>query len=382
AAELDKIFPGLPVLLRRVDGHSCVVNSKAAEMIPWKTPLPASFNGYLNGRINGRTTNWFHLNLDDETILKAYHKAAQIAVHNGLTAVHTMIGDAFSDPKHFTWIKENLSEFPLEFILYPQITNVQKALEIGSPRVGGCVLADGSFGSHTAGLLEPYLDDPTNYGMLYRTTEEWERIIRQAHENDLQMAVHCIGDAAITQILSIYEKLQKENPKNLQHELIHCELTSDEMLDRIAAAGCSAVMQPMFDRLWAGEDGLYQTRLGKERTARTNRLASIYKKGILLTGGSDWYITDVDPLQGIDAAVRLHNPQERLTPYQAVEIYTTNAAGLSSDQHRFGTIEAGKEADFSCLKEDIFSSDKIADIPVQSVIRKGEFIYRCEEIYE
>ena len=369
--ELDNIFPDTPLILRRVDGHSCVINSKAAKMIDWEKPLPSDFNGYLFKRANGKASNWFHRDLTNDAILQAYQQAANIALQNGHTVIHTMIGDAYSDIKHYKLIKENLHLFPIEFILYPQITNVDVALEIGSPRVGGCVLADGSLGSHTAALLEPYSDKPGTSGVLYRSDKFWQNFIRKAHKNDLQVAVHCIGDAAISQILNCYETVQREDPKDLKHMIIHNELTSDEILDRMAKANVSAAMQPMFDRLWAGKNGLYEKRLGKQRVSQTTRLASIYNRNILLTGGSDWYITDMNALMGIDAATRIHNEKEQLTPYQAIEIYTKNAAILSGDQKRFGTIEKGKLANFVCLKENILESNSIKDITINSVFVKG-----------
>lgn len=370
--ELDKLYPDTPLILRRVDGHACVINSKAAEMIDWKERLPDNFNGYLFGRPNGKASNWFHRDLTDEAIISAYQQAADIALQNGITAVHTMIGDAYSDIKHYDLIKKNLPLFPIEFILYPQITNVDIALEVGSNRIGGCILADGSFGSHSAALSQPYTDQPETKGLLYRSNEFWINFIRKAHKHNLQVAVHCIGDAAISQILNCYETVQQENPKNLKHMIIHNELTTDEMLDRMAKANASAVMQPMFDRLWAGRNGLYETRLGKKRTSITNRLASIYKRGILLTGGSDWYITELNALRGIDAATRIHNKKEQLTPYQAIKIYTKNAALLSGDENRFGTIEKGKLANFVCLDEDILKSHSIKDIKINSVVVEGK----------
>ena len=370
--ELDKIFPDTPLILRRVDGHSCVINSKAAKMIDWEKPLPLDFNGYLFKRANGKASNWFHKDLTDDAILQAYHQAANIALQNGHTTIHTMIGDAYSDIKHYKLIKENLHLFPIEFILYPQITDVDVALEIGFPRIGGCVLADGSFGSHSAALLKPYSDKPETSGILYRSDDFWENFIRKAHKNNLQVAVHCIGDAAISQILSCYETVQRENPKDLKHMIIHNELTSDIMLDRMSKANVCAVMQPMFDRLWAGKNGLYEKRLGAMRVSQTTRLASIYDRNILLTGSSDWYITDLNVLKGIDAATRIHNEKEQLTPYQAIEIYTKNAAILSGDEKRFGTLENGKLANFVCLKENILESRSIKDIPIHSVFMKGE----------
>ncbi|MCF7858940.1 MAG: amidohydrolase [Candidatus Cloacimonetes bacterium] len=371
--ELDKIFPDIPLILRRVDGHSCVINSKAAEMIDLKS-LP-DFNGLLTGRDNGKVSNWFHRNLTNETILNAYQQAAKIALKTGHTAIHTMIGDAYSNLKHYKLIKENMHHFPIEFILYPQITDVDIALDIGSPRIGGCILADGSFGSFTAALLNPYSDKPDSSGILYRSDEFWLNFITRAHQKNLQVAVHCIGDAAITQILNCYEKVQQNDPKDLKHIIVHNELTSDEMLNRVSKANISTAMQPMFDRLWAGTNGLYVKRLGPERTSRTNRLASIYNRNILLTGGSDWYITEIDALKGIDAATRMHNETERLTPYQAIEIYTKNAAILSCDENRFGTIEKGKLANLTCLKEDILESHSIKDIQIDSVIVDGKYYF-------
>ncbi|MBT3755390.1 MAG: amidohydrolase [Candidatus Cloacimonetes bacterium] len=369
--ELDKIFPNTPLILRRVDGHSCIINSKAAKMIDWKEPLPHDFDGYLFGRTNGQASNWFHRELSDEAILQSYQQAANIALKNGHTAVHTMIGDAYSDVKHYKFINENLHQFSIEFILYPQITDVNIALEIGTKRIGGCILADGSFGSYSAALSEPYSDKPETTGILYRSDEFWQNFVKKAHENDLQVAIHCIGDAAITQILNCYETVQEENQKDLKHMIIHNELTSDEMLDRMANANVSAAMQPMFDRLWAGSKGLYEKRLGMDRTSRTTRLASVYNRNILLTGGSDWYITDMNALMGIDAATRIHNEKEQLSAYQAIEIYTKNAAILSGDQDRFGTIEKGKLANFVCLEENILESRSIKDIKINSMIVEG-----------
>ena len=372
AKELDNIFPDIPVILRRVDGHSCVINTIAAQSIEWEEPLQQPFTGHLNRRWNDTAANWFHKNLSDESILEVYHNAAKIGIKHGLTGIHTMVGNGRKDPEHFQLIKDNLDNFELDFVLYPQIYDVDIALSLGSKRIGGCVIADGSFGSHTAALKEPYFDQPDCYGNLYHDNNFWENMIFKAHENNLQVCVHCIGDAAIDQILTIYEIAEKRDPKNLKHQIIHNELTSDEILDRIRDAGVSVAMQPMFDRLWAGKNGLYENVLGVERTKKTNRLRSIYRRGILLAGGSDWYITDLDPLQGIDAATRIHNPEERLTVYQAIEIYTKNAAKICGDEDLYGTLEVGKRANFVCLDEDLFETVSIKNVNVRKVYINGE----------
>ncbi len=369
--ELDSIFPSNPVLLRRVDGHSCVINSEAAKRIPWGQAPPPGFYGLLRKEDNDLAAHWFHGNLSDEAVLQAYQQAAQLAINGGHTTIHTMIGDSVNNPTHYALIEKHKAKFPIEFITYPQMFDIRKALELGSKRIGGCILADGSFGSHTAALTVPYTDEPDNYGTLYHDDEFWMNFVMEAHNNDLQVAVHCIGDKAVNQILQAYEMVQKQKLKDLRHELIHCELMTDDMLKRARNAGVSCVMQPMFDHLWGGDSGLYARVLGTDRAFSTNRFASIMKQGILCTGGSDWYITELNALKGISAAVHHHNPKEALSPYEAVKLYTVNAAKLSHDENRIGKITQNYQADFVCLGSNIMHSNDIASIPLLSVYKKG-----------
>lgn len=372
ATELDTIFPNIPILLRRIDGHSCIINSIAAKKIDWQERLPADFNGLLNRRWNDTAATWFHEQVDAAGIWQAYEKAAQIGLESGHTAIHTMIGDGKMDPQHFEMIFTSPDSFGLEFIPYPQITDVEKATMLKSPRIGGCILADGSFGSHTAALKQEYTDKPGNKGSLYQTNRFWQNFIEKAHAKDLQIAIHCIGDRAIEQILTCYENVQNANFKDLNHQIIHAELTSDIMLDRVKRCGVSLVMQPMFDRLWAGKAGMYEKLLGKQRTLRTNRLASIFKKNILVTGGSDWYVTPLDAIGGIHAAVNIHNKKERITPFQALKMYTSHAARLSSDEDRLGILQANSQADFVVTDQDILHSHNIGKIKIEQVYKKGK----------
>ncbi|MCD6181695.1 MAG: amidohydrolase family protein [Candidatus Cloacimonetes bacterium] len=371
AAELDAIWPDTPLILRRVDGHSCVINSIAARRIPWEEPLPADFDGYLFKRPNDVAANWFHLNLDDEGILQAYHQAARAALQRGHTTIHTMIGNGRNNPEHYRLIEDNAANFPIDFILYPQITDVPTALNLGASRIGGCILADGSFGSHTAALSEPYSDDPTTSGELYQSDEMWMNMIRQAHAADLQVAVHCIGDRAIKQILRCYLQVQREHPKDLRHELIHNELVDDGMLKDMAEARITAVMQPMFDRLWGGPGGLYETVLGKERTRLTNRFASIMAHGITCSGGSDWYVTELDALAGIHAAMHHHNPAQQLSAHDAISLYTSRAARISHDENRIGTLQRGLDADFVVLNSSITEETDFSKIAIIHVFKRG-----------
>jgi predicted amidohydrolase YtcJ len=311
--------------------------------------------------------------VDNETILRAYQKAEEIAVRNGVTTVHTMLGDAEYDYLHYEFIMERLSNFKIDFLFYPQMFDVEKALSVNSTRIGGCILADGSFGSRTAAVFERYADDPGN-GILYQTDEFWQRFVGNAHEKNLQVGVHCLGDRAVDQIFRAYRKAEKEAKKDMRHQLIHCELIDDSILPEIAENNIACVMQPMFDKLWGGPEQFYAKALGVERAMKTNRFKTMISNGIKIVGSSDWYITPLAPLQGIEALVNHHNPDEKVSIPEAVKIYTENAAWLIHQEDSLGKIKKGYKADFTCLDQDLLNQDKLNTIKSTGVVKNGIYL--------
>lgn len=372
-AEINQAVPDHPLLFRRIDGHSCMVNQKAFECIPWKQDTDPT--QVLKGFVNDEAAHWFHRNLDEESIINAYQNACTIGMKNGVTCIHTMIGDANQSFLHFPLISHHLNRFPIRIIPYPQTFNINEVLKTGVKRIGGCILADGSFGSHTAALSEPFYDQPDNYGSPYHDQQFWDDFILSAHLNDLQTGVHCIGDYAVEQLITAIEKAQNQIRKDLRHQIIHCELISDAQIERMAQAGISAVMQPMFDRRWGGIEGFYTKVLGHERAQRTTRLNSLIKAGVLVTGGSDWYITDLNPLKGIHAAVNIHYPQERLSVYEAVKLFTVNAAKLAFLEKQTGQLSVGYDADFICLNKNIFETDDLLSVKCDQVYFQGKNVF-------
>lgn len=389
-AELDSVCPDIPLVLRRIDGHSSVVNSVA-----WKSFASAnsdylksvqqesvrksvgesSETHILRGDLNDRVVHWFHNSCPEQDILQAYGKASDLAVSNGITTVHTMVGDSRNSLMHYDFIKAHLSNFDTEFILYPQSFNLKAALDSGAERIGGCILADGSLGSFTAALRQPYINQPDNYGKLYQRNEFWQDFIRKAHSHNLQVAVHCIGDAAIKQINDVYLELAKTDHRDLRHQLIHCELTPQDLLDEIVQSQAVPVMQPAFDMYWGGTDGFYQKVLGESRYRSMNRFRSFQQKRVPITGGSDWYITELDALLGIRAAVNHHNLHERISGYETVRMYTVNAAGLSHDENRLGKIAPGYQADFAVLDSNILDNENTKKANVLFTYKKAKLVY-------
>lgn len=377
--ELNNVVSDRCLILRRLDGHSCMVNSYACRKMQ-DAQLAVKCenqNGIFKGLDHDRVVHWFQSHLDQETILEAYHAASDIALKGGFTTLHTMVGDANNSIGHFSLLKKHLRDFDIDYILYPQSFNIDAALEAGAERVGGCILADGSIGSYTAALYEPYQGTPIR-GNLYQTDSFWREFISRAHRYNLQVAVHCIGDKAITQINSIYFELAKADYKDLRHQLIHCEITDDDIINHIKASAAVPVMQPVFDQLWGGDKGFYANRLGPERARIMNRFGSFTKKRVKITGSSDWYITPLNIAQSIHAAMHHHVPEERLQAHEAVDIYTRNAAWLSHDEQSFGEIETGNRADLTVLDTDFNNPFEYQNVHVQAVIKRGKVVHAAK----
>ena len=362
--ELDSTVPDKALILRRIDGHSCMLNSYARSFV---TGLNTK-EEILRGAENDYAVHFFHKRLNDEAILNAYQAAAEIGLQAGFTSLHTMIGDAENSINHYELIRDNLNKFSLRFILYPQSFNIKAALDAGASRIGGCILADGSIGSETAAVSEPYLNSSL-YGVLYQSDEFWMKFISEASKHQLQVAVHCIGDRAIRQINNVYQKIP--NTADLRHQLIHCEITSDNLVEEIFASKAVPVMQPNFDYLWGGKNGFYAQKLGIKRSQIMNRFATLLKCGITITGGSDWYITSLNAALSLKAAINHHNPLERLSVSQAIDIYTKNAAWLNREEDIYGQIKNGYKADLSVYSHPI--ENEITEL--RYLIRDGEIKY-------
>jgi len=364
--ELDAVIPNRALILRRIDGHSCVLNSFARALIP---ELETQ-NHILRGKENDKAVHFFHQRLNPETILQAYQAAAQHAMQGGFTGLHTMIGDADYSITHYQLLRDNLDKFPITFTLYPQSFNLRAALDAGATRIGGCILADGSIGSGTAALSKPYLDG-VNRGVLYQSDAFWHTFIAETTQHDLQVAVHAIGDRAIRQINSVYLSLPETAA--LRHQLIHCEITDDQLIAEIARSGAATVMQPNFDLLWGGRDGFYARKLGIERSLIMNRFKALTRSGIKVCGGSDWYITALDAALSIRAAMNHHNPLESLSHPEAIDIYTRNAAWLSHEEETRGKLAKGYTADFTIYDQPL--DCPTAEPELTCVVCKGEICH-------
>ncbi|WP_280585198.1 amidohydrolase [Halorubrum sp. Boch-26] len=232
---------------------------------------------------------------------------------------------------------------------------------------------DGSFGGRTARLSEPYADAPDETGQWVVDPEELAEAVDAATAAGYQFTAHAIGDEAVDAVLDAYDEATDTDPGEARHRIEHVELADDDAIDRLADSGVVASVQPNFLK-WAGEDGLYEARLGADRTAATNPYRDMLDAGVRLAFGSDGM--PMDPLLGVDNAVNAPAEAQRLTVTEALRAYTRGAAYAGFDEDRLGTVAVGKRADLVALDASPWEDpDAIRDIDVAMTVVDGEIVY-------
>jgi len=379
-AEMDGVSKTLPVFFKRRDGHSGVMNTAAWELLamPEDTPgIERDESGWITGTVREGAYKFSIRKVESfltrEERIDCYRRAAQLAAGRGIGVVHALTGSAQPGDRDVELLLEIRDSLPVETVVYSQFEDIGRVVDLGLPRIGGCLLLDGSFSSGTAALSEPYADrDGT--GVLYYEDDHLTSFFRRASEKGLQISVHALGERAIDQALRCYRAACGDDVRSLRHRIEHCELPNDTHIEAIAEMGVCPCVQPTFEFLWGGPGGMIEKRLGPERALRTNPHRTMLEAGIPLGAGSDSYVTTMDSRLGIHSAVNRPNPAETMSVFDAIGLFTSGAARLSFDEDHRGTLEVGKDASFTALEEDPFeiAPDRLRDIGVAALYMKGK----------
>jgi predicted amidohydrolase YtcJ len=247
------------------------------------------------------------------------------------------------------------------------------------------LLPDGSLGGKTAALREPYLGDPQNTGILTYTHETLYPLMSKAHQAGMQLAMHAIGDRAMDLVLDCYEKLQTEHPKNdPRFRIIHCQITTEDIIDRFKQLDAIAEIQPLFIR---ADMHVCDALIGAKRTAWSYNWKTFLDKGVHVSGSSDAPVEPFEPLHGIHAAVTREDlnghprggwlPKQKLSVQEAVALYTSGSAYTAYESDFKGRLSEGYLADFIVLSEDPFETDpeRIKDLTVEQAYVGGRLVY-------
>jgi len=210
-------------------------------------------------------------------------------------------------------------------------------------------------------------------------------VVREIHEKGFQSAIHAIGDRAMEQVVTAYEKVIPAGSGNpLRHRIEHAGILTHTLMDRMAAMDIVVATQPRF--LFEQGDGFLDS-CGPERIQRVYPFRSLLERGIRVAGSSDCPVVSHDPLLGIQDAVmrkteagKVLAPGERLSPDQALRMFTIEAARASFEEDRKGSIRPGKLADLVVLSGDpcTVPPEEIGSLKINMTLLAGEVVYQRE----
>ncbi|TSA49279.1 amidohydrolase [archaeon] len=391
--EIDEMIPCQPVALERVDCHLYCVNSRGLEVLD----LDVSVRGFETegGEPTGRLFEEAATHVrratkpNQEQILSGIQTATVTAYQHGVTSIHQMVveeGEFRDDLAAYQelWRNDRLG-VRVRLYFTPNYLDEMIALGLSSGfgdsklRIGGLKLfADGSIGARTAWVEEGYQGNPENNGMPIWPTVQLKALVRKAHENGIQLAIHAIGTEALEQVITCLEAvLPRVSKTYLRHRIEHCEMLTPNQIQRMKALQLIASMQPNFTGEWGLPGRMYEERFGQERIETMNPLRWIADSGIPLTFGSD--CMPFSPLYGLHWAVNAPFAAQRLSVEEAVRAYTLGGAFAGHAERQLGSIEYGKLADLILLDGDPFlEPSAIKDMAVQMTLFDGQIVYQVD----
>jgi predicted amidohydrolase YtcJ len=245
-------------------------------------------------------------------------------------------------------------------------------------RVGGFkIFSDGTFGSCTACMHEPFSDRPGERGMMTLADDEILARMRAAHASGLQICVHAIGDRAVERCIDFYEQLLAEAPRrDHRHRIEHASIVSAAQITRLARLGICVSTQPLFIH---SEKAWLHRRLGAARARDAYPLRALLDAGVLVGGASDAPVESLDVLHAIQCCVTREGfePQQSISPLEALHLFTRGAAQIQFEETEKGSLTAGKRADLVVLSNDPLAVDpkQIADLRVLRTVTGGRVVY-------
>lgn len=405
AADLDAATTAHPVILYAKSGHAAWVNSVALHLcgITANTVDPAG--GQIVRDEAGQPTGALlesaidlcmqHIPLPaPEEEEDATAEAMRAMNRVGLTGAHCMDGGEVSLRSFNTYQRlREQGRMTLRVVKQLGVEALDTVLRAGIRsgfgdawlRIGGVkIFIDGALGPHTAAMIEPYENEPGNYGISTFDREELAETVTRCNQQGLAAVIHAIGDRANHDALDAFEvAAHHAGGASLRNRIEHAQLVHPDDLARFARLGVIASMQPihaigdmrMADACWGQ----------RSRTAYAWR--ALADSGARLAFGSDSPVESFNPFLGLHAAVTRRRPdgypgpegwypEQRVTIEAAIEAYTIGAAYAGGMEREIGSLEPGKLADLIVLSRDITrcEPDALLDTKVERVLLNGEWL--------
>lgn len=395
--KLDSLFPDVPVVLKRVDGHAVLANSAALAIAKFTIHTKISGgeliinNDKLTGVLVDNAADSLERSIarpDKDLIKKALLKAQANCLAVGLTTVddaglEKLVIDAIDELQ-----KNNQLQIRVYAMLTPDKTNLDYYLKAGNYKTDKLTVrafkyyGDGALGSRGACLLKDYSDKKAWKGFLLHPPAFYDNSAGIMAKNNFQMNLHCIGDSAVKLMTIICRG--KEWIKNMRWRMEHAQIVNADALKQIKELGIIPSVQPTHatsDMYWAHE------RLGKERVKLAYSYKELFNAAGIIALGTDFPVEDISPFKTFYAAVYRkdekgfpvggYQMENALSREETLKGMTIWAAYSNFEEKEKGSLVPGKWADFILLDTDLMKCEenKILKTKVLSTYIAGEEVY-------
>jgi len=409
---IDKVSPDNPVLLSRADGHSVLVNSyvlKASGItknttdpfggVIQKDPVTGEPTGILKENAEGliKTGEVKHKRTDDEEttrVWKGYLIALKEARELGVTSIQVPGSADFGAYEKLQKNGELTSRIDIGSSLTSDTVLLKKYIEMEKkyPKEGNWIrfgylkaFMDGTIGSGTALMFEPFTDNPSTSGLSMMPYGVFEKMVLMADKLGFQIGVHAIGDKGNNWVLNAFEKAIKVNGKrDSRHRIEHAQTLQPTDIPRFASLGVIASMQPTH---CISDKKFCEKRIGQERAKGAYAWKSLADAGAILAFGTDYQVEPLNPMEGLYASVTRKDrlgeegegwhPEQKIKMEDAIKYYTVGSAYSQFMDNRKGMIKTGYLADIVIVDKDLLtiSENEIMKTKVDYTITAGKVVY-------
>ncbi|MFL5499448.1 MAG: amidohydrolase [Gemmatimonadaceae bacterium] len=399
---IDSVTQNNPVWINRLDGHMALANSAA--MRAAKMPMTGGDIaggtivrdelGAPTGILKDNAQSLIDPSVPDATpamLDRALDAAMTYVAERGVTSV-THMGSwsdlAVFERAHKSGRLRTRIYAAVPLATWARLRDTVAARGHGDSwlRIGALKgFVDGSLGSHTAAMMQPFSDAPADSGLVVNTPGDLYSWTSNADKANLHVMVHAIGDRAINLQLDIFDRVARENgARDRRFRIEHAQHIAPSDIPRFAQLGVIPSMQPYH----AIDDGRWaETVIGPERARTTYAFRSLKDTGARLAFGSDWFVAPPTPLEGIYAAVTRRTlddrhpdgwvPAEKISVEDAMKAYTSGGAYASFQEAEKGILAPGKLADIVIIDHDLtrIAPDAIRNARIEYTIVGGRVVF-------
>jgi predicted amidohydrolase YtcJ len=411
--DLDKASIVNPICIVRACYHIACVNSRALEIMGIDKSTPEIKGGLIDLDENGEPLGIFRENAlcliyvnipepDIQELKDVIYEVNLKALSKGITSIQS---DDFEHlpSKNYNKIIEAYQELNQQGKLMVRIN--EQCLLPNMPRLDNFIkneyskintneffklgpiklLTDGSLGARTALLNSPYSDDSSTCGICIYEQKVLDELVITAHNNNIQVALHCIGDKAMYMAFESIEKAIGDNINaDYRHSIIHCQITDEELLNKFRKFNVIANIQPIF---LDNDLHIVESRVGASRAKMSYNWKGLLQRGVKIACGSDCPVEDFDVLENIYCAVTRKDlsgypengwlPEQKLSLYEALYGFTMGGAYASFEEGIKGSITPNKLADMVVLSENILDIDinEIKNVKILKTFVGGKLVY-------